>query len=178
MTKRIATRLRLGALPRSAPTAFDIAPDAETTAAMRDRLGLQALRKLRLAGEIAPSGRDDWHLTARLGATVVQPCTITLAPVTTRIEEEVDRRYLSDWSEPEEPEAEMPEDETAEPLPDNVDLLALFEETLALAIPPFPRAPDAELGEMSARPPGAAPVEEAEENPFAALADLKKRLDG
>ena len=178
MTPRTDARLRLSRLPATEPTAFEYVPDAETTGAIRDRLGLSGLRKLRLAGRIEPAGREDWHLSAHLGATVVQPCAVTTEPVTTRIEEAVERRYLAHWSEPEAPEAEMPEDDSAEPLPATVDLRALLEEALALALPAFPRAPDAELGEMAARPPGAAPIEAEEESPFAALADLKKRLDG
>jgi len=178
MTRRTATRLRLSALPSRAPTAFEIVPDAETTARLRDRLGLAGLRKVRLEGEIAPAGREDWHLSARLGATVVQPCSITLDPVTTRIEEEVTRRYLADWVEPDDPEAEMPEDDDAEALPDSVDLMRVLEESLALALPAFPRAEGAELGAIEARPPGAAPIEEEEaEKPFASLMELKRKLD-
>jgi uncharacterized metal-binding protein YceD (DUF177 family) len=176
MSHKPRTRLRLGTLSTRGPTAFDVIPDAATLETMKSRLGLSGLRNLRLVGEIAPIGRQDWRLDARLGATVVQPCAVTNAPVTSRIEEVVERRYLADWTEPEEAELEMPEDDTAEPLPDTVDLLAVLEEALALALPVFPRAPDAELGEVAAAPPGAAPIEE-EPSPFAALADLKKRME-
>lgn len=170
-----AARLRLSALSPKTPTAFDIVPDPETLAALRDRLELSGLRKVRLAGQIAPEGRDDWRLEARLGATVVQPCAVTLEPVTTRIEEEVVRRYLAQWTEPQDAEAEMPEDDTAEHRPEVVDLIAVLEEALALALPAFPRAPGAELEQTRAAPPGAAPLEDtAEETPFAVLAELKK----
>jgi uncharacterized metal-binding protein YceD (DUF177 family) len=174
-----AARLRLSALSPKTPTAFDVTPDAEALAALRDRLDLSALRKVCLEGEIAPEGRDDWRLVAHLGATVVQPCAVTLEPVTTRIEEEVARRYLADWHETEEGEAEMPEDDTAEPLPEVVDLMAVLEEALSLALPAFPRAPGAELEHTRAAPPGAAPLEETQEreNPFAALAALKRHGD-
>ncbi len=169
--------LRFAALPTSAPTEVSRAPDAAARAAMAGRLGLSGLRKLRLAGRIAPRGRQDWELTAHLGATVTQPCTITLVPVTTRIEEEVARRYLADWVPPTAPEQEMPEDDTAEPLPETVDLDALIEEALSLALPAFPRAPEAELGRIEAAPPGAAPFEAAQEHPFAALADIRRRME-
>jgi uncharacterized metal-binding protein YceD (DUF177 family) len=176
---RPRTRLRLAALPTRAPTAIDVVPDAAAIDALRERLGLAGLRNVRLAGQIAPVGREDWRLDAHLGATVVQPCAVTLEPVTTRVEEDVTRRYLADWVEPDEAETEMPEDDDAEALPDSVDLMRVLEEALALALPPFPRAPGAELGAAEARPPGAAPIEaDPAEHPFAALADLKKRLDG
>jgi uncharacterized metal-binding protein YceD (DUF177 family) len=172
-----AAKLRLSALSPKTPTAFDIVPDAEALADLRDRLDLSALRKVRLAGEIAPEGRHDWRLAAHLGATVVQPCAVTLEPVTTRIEEEVARRYLAEWHEAQEAEAEMPEDDTAEPLPEVVDLMAVLEEALSLALPAFPRAPGAELEQTRAAPPGAAPLDDAQEreNPFAALAALKRQ---
>jgi hypothetical protein len=44
------------------------------------------VRKLRFIGTLEPEGAQDWRLTADLGATVVQPCVVTLAPVTTRLE--------------------------------------------------------------------------------------------
>lgn len=178
MTERTKPRLRLAALGTKGPTPFDLVPGPDALAAMKDRLGLLGLRKVRLAGTLAPAGQADWHLEAALGATVVQPCAVTLEPVTTRIEEPVERRYLAAWTVPEEAEAEMPEDDSAEPLPDWVDLNAVLEEALALALPAFPRAPGAELGEIEARPPGADPLAaDDRENPFAVLEELKKGRD-
>lgn len=174
-----AAKLRLAALSPRTPTTFDIVPDAEALSVLRDRLELSGLRKVRLSGQIAPEGGEDWRLEAHLGATVVQPCAVTLEPVTTRIEEDVMRRYLAHWTAVEDAEAEMPEDDTAEPLPEVVDLMGVLEEALALALPAFPRAPGAELEQTRATPPGAAPLEDLEEeNPFAVLAELKKKRDG
>ena len=61
-------------------TAFDLQPDADARAALAAQLGLDGLRKLRFVGKIAPSGARGWTLTAELGATVVQPCVVTLEP--------------------------------------------------------------------------------------------------
>jgi len=72
------------------PVRFDLRPDAEARVALADRLALSDLRKLRFAGELAPQGERDWRLEAHLGATVVQPCRVTLVPVTTRIDTLVD----------------------------------------------------------------------------------------
>jgi uncharacterized metal-binding protein YceD (DUF177 family) len=179
MTEPTKPRLRLAALSKRAPTPFELVPGPDALAGIRERLGLLGLRKVRLAGTLAPAGASDWHLEAALGATIVQPCAVTLEPVTTRIEEPVERRYLAEWTVPDEAEAEMPEDDSAEPLPDWVDLNAVLEETLALALPAFPRAPGAELGEIEARPPGAAPLAaDDRENPFAVLERLKKGPGG
>ncbi len=47
---------------------------------------------------------------------------------------------------PTDDEAEMPEDDTAEPLPEVIDPGAVMFEALALALPDYPRAPKAETG--------------------------------
>jgi len=157
------------------PTAFRHVPGEAEVEALTEALDLLGLRKARLEGTLAPEGRADWRLQAHLGATVVQPCSVSLKPVTTRIEEPVTVLYTADYRPPAEGEAEMPDDETTEPLPETVDLAAILAEALALALPPFPRAGDAELGETAFGPPGAEPLRDADVHPFAALSPLKGR---
>ena len=169
--------LRIADLPGRKPTHLRLVPDEGQLEALADRLGVDALRKVRLEGDLRPDGAD-WVLEARLGATVVQPCRVTTEPVTTRIDEPVARRYVPGLVAPAGEEAEMPEDETVEALPAVLDAGDVLEEALALAIPAFPRAPGAEEMELEAAPPGAAPLDRAAEKPFASLADLKARLEG
>ncbi len=173
----MAHTLRPAALAAKKPTRFDLAPDAAGREALRRDLGLLAIRDLRLAGEIAPAGRRDWRLTARLTGDVDQPCVVTLAPVPARIDAPVLRRYLADWQPPAGEEVEMTDD-SEEPLPEVIDLDAVLAEALALALPDYPRAPGAGLGEMAATPPGAAPLTADRVRPFAALRALKDRMDG
>lgn len=167
-----STRLRLADLPRRKVTRFAVAPGPAALAALADDLGLSALRKLRLEGELVPEGRRDWALKGRLGATVVQPCVVTLAPVTTRIEAPVERIYQAGWVEPEAEEAESPEDDRVEALPEVLDLAALMAEALALALPLYPRAEGAELGTVIHTEPGAAPLTDEAARPFAGLKGL------
>lgn len=157
---------------------FDLRPDDAALASIRSALDLRGLRKVRLAGELAPEGRTDWRLSAHLGATVVQDCVVTLDPVTTRIEEPVVRRYLADFEHPTGAEVEMTEDETVEPLPAELDLLALLEESLALVLPPYPRAAGAEVANSSVTEPGVDPLTDDEVKPFAGLAGLREKLSG
>lgn len=171
------TALRPDRLDTEGPTAFALTPDAGRRREIASILGLSALKKLAFLGEIAPDGRRDWRLTAALGATVVQPCGVTLEPVVTRIDEAVSRRFLLDWAEPEGDEVEMPEDDTAGPIPAVIDLEEIMLEALALAIPPYPRAPGLEPVEISAQPPGAAAIDAEGSRPFAALAALRDSLD-
>lgn len=169
--------LRSAGLPTRKPTRFAFRPDAAGRAAIAEVLGLTGLPRLSLVGEIRPEGRHDFRLTAELAAEVVQPCVVTLAPVPATVAEAVRRVYLSDYAEPAEDEAEMPDDET-EPLPEEIDLAAVAVEALALALPPFPRAGEAALGEAVFGPPGVAPLRQADLNPFAGLASLAQRLKG
>lgn len=166
--------VNLTRLDKSGPTEVLIEPDVSALAEMAEHLGLAQLRKLKFSGHLTPVGREDWQLSAHLGATVVQPCVVSLEPVTTRIEQKVTRHYLHDFAEPEEAEAEMPEDDTDEALPERLDLQAVMLEALALALPDFPRAEGVDLGALEAAPPGAAPFEEAKENPFSVLAQIKE----
>ena len=78
-----------------------------------------------------------------------------------------------DVTAPEGAEIEMPEDDTQEPLPEVIDLGAVMAEALALALPDYPRAPGAELGEAVFAAPGVAALRDADLRPFAALAKLR-----
>lgn len=171
VTEALTLPLRLADLPARKPVRFEIVPGPDDLARLAADLDLSALRKLRFKGELRPRGKRDWDLEADLGATVVQPCVATLAPVTTRIEETVQRRYIAGMEEPEAEEMEMPEDDREEPLPDILDPGAVMAEALALALPLYPRAEGAE-GEMLAAPPGAAPLTDAAMRPFAGLDKL------
>lgn len=158
---------------------IDLQPDAAQRQQIATALGLDALRKFRFQGVLRPFRRGDWELVADLGATVIQPCAVTLAPVTTRIDEAVTRRFLADLPEPEGLEVEMPEDDTLEALGAEIDISAIAIEALSLALPVFPRAPDAALspsGALDIAPPGAPPLPESRPKPFAGLAALKGRL--
>lgn len=173
-----ATALRVASLSQSTPTPFSIIPDATELAALVETLGLVGLRKLRLEGTVRPLGTADWQLTAKLGATVVQSCVVTLDPVTTRVEADVFRVFLRDYEETDEPEVEMPEDENAEPLGVWINLAAVMEEELALALPAYPRTQEsAEPTTLRVTEPGKTPMTDEQARPFAGLADFKAQLE-
>lgn len=173
----MADKIRFADLNPKRPFAFDVRPSPAATDSVRTTLDLLALRKVRFEGTLKACGTDDWELKGRVGATVVQPCAITLEPVTTRIEEDVYRMYLADWVDPDEPEVEMSDDDASEPLPSTLDLIEVTTEVLALALPLFPRAEGAELGELVVTEPNVTPLTREASKPFAGLADLKKRLE-
>lgn len=172
-----ATALRVADLSTTAQNAFGYRPDAHTLAEIAHSLGLNGLRKLSFEGQIRPMGKTDWQLDARLGATAVQACVVTLEPVTTRVDTDVTRRFLSDYSDPDDPEVEMPEDDTIEPLGAWIDPYLVMQEALALALPDYPRKDDAALGQMIYTEPGQAPMTDEDARPFAGLAGLRDALD-
>ena len=157
---------------------FSLLPTPEQLVAMAVLLEITQIRQAAFVGTLAPHGNADILLTARLSATVEQPCIVTLAPVTTHIDEDVRRLYVAGMPTPTESEAEMPEDETSEPMPQTLDLGAVMLEALALALPDYPRADGAEFGEAVFAGPNTEPLRDADLKPFAALAALKKGQDG
>lgn len=169
--------LRVADLPQKKPTYFDIQPESEWLDQVSRDLGLIALRKVRFKGEVAPKGKRDWELTGHMGATVVQACVVTLAPVTTRIEDEVSRLYLQEMPElPDVDEVEMHADDRVETLPATLDLDAILAEALALALPLYPKAENAELEQTAFTAPGHTPMTDEEARPFAGLASLRDKL--
>lgn len=174
-TGRPSHRIDLRARGLRKPVRFDLTPDSNARATLAADLDLLQLPAFRFAGVVKPTGKDVL-LEGVLNATVVQPCSVTLVPVTTRIDEAVTRRFVADWVEPEGDEVEVPEDVTVEPLPQAIDVAEVAIEALALALPLYPRAPGADLGEAVFAPPGVAPLRAEDVRPFAGLAALKGRL--
>jgi uncharacterized metal-binding protein YceD (DUF177 family) len=168
--------LRVSDLSQNAATPFLIQPAAADLSAMAQALDLSGLRKVRFTGEVRAHGAEDWLLSGRLGATAIQPCAVTLAPVTTRIDEPVRRLYLRDYVEEEAPEAEMPEDDETERLGAWIDPEAVMIEALSLALPLYPRADGVALSETVLTEPGVAPLTAKAMKPFAGLAALKDKL--
>ncbi len=171
-----ATSLRVAGLSQATPTPFALRPDAPQMKTIAKALGLDGLRKLSFEGEVKPVGSSDWQLTGTLGATVVQPCVVTLEPVTTRIDTQVVRTYLTTYEEIDEPEAEMPEDDTTEPLGAWIDPGAVIVEALTLALPEYPRKGDAASEPVRVTEPGKEAMTDEQARPFAGLAALKDEL--
>ena len=167
---------RVAAIAGRTSTHVRFAPDTAARAAIAAALGLLSLRGLTFDGEIRSSGKRDMVLTGRLVAVAVQPCSVTLAPVTTRIDEDVLRQYLADFVEPEGDETEILSDDTLEPLPEVIDAGAVAIEALALALPLYPRAKGVELGEAVFAAPGTEPLRQDDLKPFAGLAALVGKL--
>jgi len=165
--------LRLSMLSRRGTHPVHLRPDGPARGILARDLDLLALRKLDFRGTLSAEGREDWRFEGVLGATAVQACVVTGAAVTTRVDTPVLRRFVAQMPEDQGPEAEIPDDDSLEPLRAQIDAGDILREALALALPDYPRAADADRS----APAGSAPDPESENagrpNPFSVLASLK-----
>ena len=176
-TGKSVTGVRLSELSRHAPRSLQLIPNAAEINDLRVQLDLLGLSKVRLEATLEPVGKQDWDLSGRFGATVTQPCVVTLKPVRTRLDEVLERKYRAELPDDDlAGEVEMPEDDSLDALPDHLDLMALLTEALGLALPPYPRAADAALGDANFTEPGEKPMTDDDAKPFAALNELRDKL--
>lgn len=171
-------RLELKHLVQNRGVNFDLALSEAEIATIVTQLDLLSLRKIKFSGTILPIGKGDWRLSGELGATVEQACSLTLAPVRSRIDTAVTRNFrkspiaLNQTG----PEHEIPEDDSEEQLEDIIDIERVFCESLSLALPDYPRAEGAELASAEFGPPGVTPLTDEAARPFSVLASLKDKL--
>lgn len=174
--------IRLADLAQRKSHRFSLRPEPDARRELASELSILGIKKLTFVVELSPAGSRDWDLKADLGATVVQSCVATLAPVTTRVDEKVERRYRSDLVEDdrtdEDEGIEIPEDESLEPLPATLDLGSVMAEALSLALPLYPRAQGVETADIAVTEPGKKPMTDDDAKPFAGLADFKRKLEG
>ena len=156
---------------------FKLAWDADALERFENDLDLRQLRKFAATISVEKTGKKDWRATGKVGATVVQACVATTKDVTTRIDETFERLYMADFDAYDvETRSETHLEENLEPLSAQLDLEALALEVLALHLPDYPRADDAETIRAISTPKGAEPIEDTAK-PFASLAQLKDKLE-
>jgi uncharacterized metal-binding protein YceD (DUF177 family) len=143
-----------------------VASESERDALAR-RLDLVSLDRLTAQIELTPRGRDMYLLRAEFSASFAQNCVVTLEPVPDAVSEQFELLYGPPESE--EAAEGIAGDEVAfEPLSgEAIDVGEAVAQEFSLALPEFPRAPDADLAaEM--------PAGEADGHPFALLSRLRK----
>jgi len=170
--------LRVAGLDTQKPTAFELTPPAAQRNAIATQLDLIGLRKLRFTGNLAASGKTDWVLAGNLGATVVQSCVLTLAPVTTRIDIPVTRQFIAAMATQadSEEEIEILPDDNSDILDSHIDLKQVMIEALSLALPLYPKIEGADLENTVFTKAGIKPMTDDDARPFAGLAALKDKL--
>lgn len=170
--------------PWRAPIAVEQIPDtglereikanaAELTA-LADVGGLREVMAAQATLTVTPLRERQFHVTGRVTARIGQTCVVTLEPIESAIDEEIDVIFAPESQIPAlastiddsvGDDAEVPD--PPEPIVNGViDLGRLASDALFLGIDPYPRKPDVQF---------AAPVEaiDPDEHPFAALKALK-----
>lgn len=157
---------------------FDLAADDEVRAAIARLAGLRDLPRLQATFEITRQGGDGLRVSGRVSATVGQNCVVTLEPLVSDVEEDVEVVFMPQSAAAQNGDGKaggLPVDakwDDPEPLVGGVvDLGALATEFLILGINPYPRKAGATF-----EPPRDL---QPEPGPFAALAGWTKgRNDG
>lgn len=149
-----------------------ITANAAECADLARRLHLPAVASLTADFELLPFGKDGISVTGTIAARLTQTCVASSEDFESDVVAPVSIRYATDGVDPnaEIDIADLLENLDAEDPPDllvdgRIDLGAIVAEFLALALDPYPRKPGSEF---------AAPAEDGEASPFAALAALKK----
>jgi uncharacterized metal-binding protein YceD (DUF177 family) len=156
--------------PWSVPVAVEDIPDtgrhmeieapASVRAAVAKLANVRELPRLSAVFDLTRHGAGA-HASGRVGALVGQTCVVSLEPMESALDEPIEVTFAPPGAAP------MDDDEPPELLVGgSLDLGALATEFLLLGIDPYPRREDAQFA-----PPK---VEEGGEQPFAALATLKK----
>jgi uncharacterized metal-binding protein YceD (DUF177 family) len=160
---RIVSLARLG----SEPFRQQIVADEEERAALARRFDLVSLDRLIADVELLREPGGTVLLSAEFEAAFAQECIVTLDPVPGDVHERFQLRYGPPDAEEESPSGD--DDPAFEPLHDEaVDIGEAVAQEFSLALPPFPRAPEAviDIRETEKR---------EETSPFAALARLARR---
>ena len=155
--------------------AIEVEASAEERAALAGRFGIRSIEALR--AELRVSRRPEaLFADGRLHAEVVQTCVASGEDVPAAIDEAFAIRFLpAGAAEPAEDEVELSAEDcdTVFYTGNAIDLGEAVAETLALALDPFPRSPNADAALKEA-----GVLSESEAGPFAGLAALRDRLKG
>ncbi|MEM1132294.1 MAG: DUF177 domain-containing protein [Pseudomonadota bacterium] len=167
------SRLAFAAQLEQAPASI-VASEAEG-AALAERFGLVRINTLSADCAYERQG-DDVHVTGTLKADIVQSCVITLEDFASQIDQPFQIHFVAEQTLPDDDyEAEiLVEQDDIDLMPmDNgrFDIGEAVAQTLALALDPYPRGPDADAT-LSQK--GILREGKEKESPFAALGALKK----
>lgn len=171
MTNEFSRPVALAQLAEG-PVTLDMAATEEERAGLARRFGLLTLERLSASVEMRGAGKDKVEIRGRLQARLAQPCVVTGDPVWADHREPV-ALLLADEATVERLEEEdaVPDTVDLDVLPeaDALDLGEVVAQTLALALDPYPRRPDARLD----APDGVEVDRPSRSNPFEVLKGLK-----
>lgn len=147
----------------------DLVAGDEECAAIARRLGLVSLDRLEAHAALACDG-EQVRARGRIKAALAQSCVVSGEPVPARIDEPFELVFLPEPKGQPDEEVELGADELDVVFHDGagIELGAAIADTLALALDPYPRGPEADAALKAA-----GVLSEEQAGPFAALAKLK-----
>jgi uncharacterized metal-binding protein YceD (DUF177 family) len=154
------------AIDRVGPGGLDLMIDATAAecGALAQRMKLPAVLSLTCSFHLEREGAGVLLARGNLSARVVQTCVVSLEDFRALVEERFLVRCVPEGEETDNPDPDAPDEITYRD--GTLDLGEAAAEQLALALDPYPHAPDAVLPEMP---------EEPAASPFDALADWRRR---
>jgi len=155
-----------------APQRVAIEADDAERGRLAKRFGLISIE--RLTGDFT-TRRDALGIVVEghVGASVTQACSVTGDPLPATVEEDVALRFVPEAASGEEVELSDGDLDVVEYEGGSIDLGEAAAETMALALDPFPRGPNA-----AAALKDAGVISEEEAGPFGGLAALRDKLKG
>lgn len=154
---------------------IDLVADQAEKDAIASRLGLDGIDRLEAHASLAREG-DRIRARGRIAARLDQRCVVTGEPVPAHVDEPFDIIFAP---EPQvagaDEEIELGEQDCDMVFHDgaSIDLGSAIADTLALSLDPYPRSTAAESALKEA-----GVLSEEEAGPFAALAQLKRKMEG
>lgn len=151
---------------------IDLSADEAECAAICGRLGLAGLHALKAHAVLEREG-EAVVARGRIQASLEQSCVASGEPVAERVDEPFELRFVADPGGRPDEEVELDANDLDTVFHDGsaIPLGDALVDTLALAIAPFPRGPNA-----AAAMKQAGVLSEEEAGPFAALAALKGKM--
>ena len=166
-------------LSQNKPYKFSLNWESPELNAYLTPMDLRSLSKVTIIGQIKAEGGKNWYLTAKVGATAVQSCVITVEDIKTRLDVNISRRYFADFESYEATlTSEEVLDDEAEAVPEKIDILKLALETISIGLDDFPRKEGTVLEPVLSAPKGVVPLTDDAIKPFAGLASLRDKLKG
>ncbi len=167
--------IAVAGLRRDAETPLRIAAEPDELAELARYLDVDRIDRLTLAGFISPAEDGGWRVRGRLVAKLEQTCVISLTPLRSRHDAEIERLYLPADRIIAELEVRVSHDDqdAPDPFTDSIDPAQFAVESLALMIDPYPRAGSAEMERRDFAAPGVTPLTDESSRPFAGLTVLK-----
>ncbi len=157
--------LHVDRIRKDSPNFFKFVASDKELKSLASRFKFLDVLSLSAELTICKSARDCWDVAGQMRGIVVQACSSSGVPVRETVDFLIEERYVRSVGNQEVVEVHMG---MAEPLENEaINIGELLAQSLAIAVTPWPRAPEAPETYTSG--------EELLEHPFAGLAALKRQ---